>query len=513
MMTNELKKALKTAIKKKGNKRKREANQDDSDDDNLATILATCVGMVRTASVYPRHPIGLDMPDSFTDYAPSMLSSLHDTSANMGWDTDAALTITCLRGDMLWIDDSDEAIRSIPSLQGINGGSSIVGGVGPCLVRSKCGVYLIDPEAVYLTPTKDQPLFRVAAAQRFKAMGVRLVQCYNGTTDDVLECMSTGRYVTLTEEGGRDRHGLPRSILVLSTQPVPKFPITNVVRQLVKSIKNGNRPAMLYADDFDEPGVAVKSEIVSRGLSVSKSMCAMLTYCPAMIFNEAKCSLEERTRLYVRRLGYPASGLLERMCSMKESGDLPKLTTLNEDSLVVDSAKFKRRSYKRKDINDYPKRDNPPWWIAYSDGYGGGESLGGESYDGAVGGYLFVCPASGDMIHKLYASQEQYPSALFQFYVEVEAMGFTCKEMYIDTFTNNISAETEEVAAMFQCRLIPVSAGSPQEVAFVETAHRVIAGRSRAMLFGAPHLPKWCWALADKYAVYIGRLLPQSSRE
>ena len=32
---------------------------------------------------------------------------------------------------------------------------------------------------------------------------------------------------------------------------------------------------------------------------------------------------------------YPASGLLERMCSMKESGDLPKLTTLNEDPLAV----------------------------------------------------------------------------------------------------------------------------------------------------------------------------------
>ena len=111
----------------------------------------------------------------------------------------------------------------------------------------------------------------------------------------------------------------------------------NVVRQLVKSIKNGNRSAMLYADDFDEPGVTAKSEIVSRGLSVSKSMCAMLTSCPTLIFNEAKCSLEERTRLYVRRLGYPASGLLERMCSMKESGDLPKLTTLNEDPLVVDS--------------------------------------------------------------------------------------------------------------------------------------------------------------------------------
>ena len=32
------------------------------------------------------------------------------------------------------------------------------------------------------------------------------------------------------------------------------------------------------------------------------------------------------------------------------------------------------------------------------------------------------------------------------------------------------------------------------------------------MLLGAPHLPRWCWALADKYSVHVGRLLPQSTR-
>ena len=69
------------------------------------------------------------------------------------------------------------------------------------------------------------------------------------------------------------------------------------------------------------------------------------------------------------------------------------------------------------------------------------------------------------------------------------------------------------MAALFMVKIVPVSAGTPQEVSFVETANRVIAGRSRAMLLGAPHLPKWCWALADRHAVCVGRLLPQSTRE
>jgi hypothetical protein len=65
---------------------------------------------------------------------------------------------------------------------------------------------------------------------------------------------------------------------------------------------------------------------------------------------------------------------------------------------------------------------------------------------------------------------------------------------------------------LFQTKLVPVSAGTPEEVSFVETAHRVVAARSRAMMLGAPHLPKWCWALSDKHSVYVGRLLPQSTR-
>ena len=33
------------------------------------------------------------------------------------------------------------------------------------------------------------------------------------------------------------------------------------------------------------------------------------------------------------------------------------------------------------------------------------------------------------------------------------------------------------------------------------------------MMRNDPHLPAWTWALADKYAVYTGRYLPQSTRE
>ena len=72
------------------------------------------------------------------------------------------------------------------------------------------------------------------------------------------------------------------------------------------------------------------------------------------------------------------------------------------------------------------------------DGYGGGKSLGGQSYEGAVGGYLFICPSTGEKHHMLYASHEQFPAALFQFLVHVESEGRHCREINVDTYGVNI---------------------------------------------------------------------------
>ena len=79
-----------------------------------------------------------------------------------------------------------------------------------------------------------------------------------------------------------------------------------------------------------------------------------------------------------------------------------------------------------------------------------GESLGGKSYEGAVGGYLFVCPSTGGKRHKLYASHEQFPAALFQFLVHVESEGHHYRECYVDTYGVNISAEAGEVAGLHE---------------------------------------------------------------
>ncbi len=66
---------------------------------------------------------------------------------------------------------------------------------------------------------------------------------------------------------------------------------------------------------------------------------------------------------------------------------------------------------------------------------------------------------------------------------------------------------------MFRVRLAPVSAGTPQEMAYAESAVRVIGKMARSLMAGAPHLDESCWGLVDIYAAYVHDVMPQQSKE
>ena len=138
--------------------------------------------------------------------------------------------------------------------------------------------------------------------------------------------------------------------------------------------------------------------------------------------------------------------------------------------------------------------------------------MGEESYEGAIGGFVFVDSMSGTLRRKLYASTKQFPSILYQFLQDVEREHFECRELVMDTHSVNFSGAAEDVAALFHCKLIPISAGTPQELAFAESGVRNLAKISKAMMNGAPHLPKCCWGLADGYATVVNDILPQRSK-
>jgi hypothetical protein len=502
LLSSAMKRTAAAIAKKNKQKEKKpkikEKKGESEDDEDFSSMLASCF----LAPV--RNTIKRDLVVSGSIV---MAANLHSVEKNCGIDSDAGVSISTMREDFAWLDESREARESINSPSGINGGSSTIGGRGPMVVRAKSGEYLIDPDGVYLEGGPEQPNFRVMSTQRLKVHGVRVVGCFKGTETDVLQDRTSKKIVELAEEGPKDK-----KILVLNTMPCPVFQNMSRVKLIVSEIRKRNISAMVHDldsnDDINDISLAMTVDdeiaVAINGLGEKGIPDSV------MAFNLAKVSDEERSRVFCRRFGYCSPLLLKIMSEDKHFGELPKLVELNEDNAIMDAAKFKKKPHHRNDPDISMGR--PPWFRVYVDGTGGGNSMGCESYEGAIGSYLFVCSSTGEIHHKLYASHEQFPAALFQFLVHVEGEGNRCHEIYCDTFAVNISAEVEEVAALFFVKVIPVSAGTPQEVSFVETANRVIAGRSRAMLLGAPHLPKWCWALADKHAVYVGRLLPQSTR-
>jgi hypothetical protein len=149
----------------------------------------------------------------------------------------------------------------------------------------------------------------------------------------------------------------------------------------------------------------------------------------------------------------------------------------------------------------------------YADGYGGQNSMGSESYQGGIGGFVFACPVSGKIKAKLYSTQEQFPATLYQVLQEVESEGYVCRELYVDTHAVNISSAAEEVASMFKMKIIPISGGTPQELAYAESAVRTLGQMSRAQMIGAPHLPKMMWGLSDLHAAYVHSSLPQKGKQ
>jgi hypothetical protein len=92
------------------------------------------------------------------------------------------MSISTLRSDFPFgIDERKNVIDRLPIPSGINGRESRVGGIGSMVVKAKSGELLVDPDGLYLSPGKDQPNFRVMAAQRLKSNGLRLVQCFWNT--------------------------------------------------------------------------------------------------------------------------------------------------------------------------------------------------------------------------------------------------------------------------------------------------------------------------------------------
>ena len=473
----------------------------DLDEKDLSSYLKSLM-FVRTI---PRHRVGIQK----ITVANISKMQLLDVSCHACCDSGSGTGISTCENDFVWV-NKDPSSKASVEIRGPSIGVPTCGGRGALVFR--CEIEgkpygIVHPDGVL---AESEMQFRVLSERVNKARGLRMV---NGEyhSPDYLECVRSRKKIRMKTHD---------DILVLQTQgkaieikDSPEF------RQVVEEIRQEKRSPLVDLTYYLEndvgqiPGDDKGSKLFNSCLhnidmmSLENRLKERIT---SLVFNEAKATPIQQARLWLRRFAYCDSSLLPKMASMPEYGDFPKLPYLNEDSLVSDQAKFKRKPFKANDPS--VTMDCPPWWRVYFDGYGGQGSLGGESYEGAVGSYIFVCCSTGSVDVRLYASHEQFPVALHQFLRRVEAEHFKVHVLYGDTFSANLSEDVEEVCALFKCSVLPISAGTPQELAFAESMVRTIKRMSTAMMLGAPQLPRESWACADKYAVFVHDFLPQSTR-
>jgi hypothetical protein len=418
---------------------------------------------------------------SMTVLPVNVAKSLHDMRY-VGIDTCSAVSVSTELADFFYLDRSEEARTSV-SLNGVGSGGPTVLGRGPMMIstvdETGTQVYMLDPAGVLIKSDARQSKLRILGQQRMKSFGFNVVQDYC-TGKDHLNYRDEIRIPLVTMNG------------ILMVKSIP----WNANREQLKSLDlliednaNGvnNRYCFAVENSWTKP---------FGDLDADKDYEQRVEELPTIIINEAQLSQPERNRLDHWRFAHRSS-----------SGK-----RYEEQCHTCEQSKHKS-VFKRNDVfHSTSASTGKPYWRLYGDAYGGQRSMGAQSYQGAVGGFVFVCPISGRIKTKLYATQEDFPAILYQVFQDIESEGYVVRELYVDTSSVNISSAAEEVSGMFKVRIVPISGGTPQELAYAESAVRTLGQMSRSLMIGAPHLPKMMWGLSDIHAAYIHMTIPQKGK-
>ena len=144
-------------------------------------------------------------------------------------------------------------------------------------------------------------------------------------------------------------------------------------------------------------GKGVSTMMAVQALLFATTICALSV--SSMIMNEGKLDDTERAWLWHWRWGHGDWNGPVKASEGLDPADVLTNVKLNVDSAVCDKAHFKRGSFPRNDPLDH--NGDPPFWRVYVDGYRGQGSMGMESYEGAIGGFVFYDRSSKTLRNKL----------------------------------------------------------------------------------------------------------------
>jgi hypothetical protein len=346
----------------------------------------------------------------------------------------------------------------------------VILGRGPMLVSALDSegrrIFMVDPAGVLVASGDSQARLRIYGQQRMKRFGYHVVQEFS-TGKDYLNYRDLIT-IPLTTTAG---------ILMVKTIP---WNLDENQKKRINSLVDD-----VISKSFDYYCFLLEEEVGVGSPS------------PCLLMNIAKLSRVEQKRVYHWRHAHRS----------------PIGEKYDERCHTCEASKHKSTFKRNTCFQGTTVSTNVPYWRLYCDAYGGQRSMGVESYEGGIGGFVFACPISGTIKAKLYATLEQYPAVLYQVLQEIESEGYVTREIYCDTAAVNLSQAVKEVVEMFKVRIVPISGGTPQELAYAESAVRTLGQMSRSMMLGAPYLPVWVRGMADLNAAWVHRAMPQKAKQ
>ena len=269
-------------------------------------------------------------------------------------------------------------------------------------------------------------------------------------------------------------------------------------------------------DESSQYSRRLSRDITTSGLSAK-----------VFVLNAALLSQQERAMLWHNRLAHVGPEVPIEL-SKKDINGVPTAYgvdvthRLNCDCVVCDKAKFKIAPIVR--VPKELRTRAPPLSVIYIDGFGGQQSMGnkgtGQTYDlfgksigNAVGGYVFVCSATGAVTPMLYSMKSQFPVLLRRFILGVLSMHWKVQIIRATDSEIVSNDEVEQICAEFDILLQPPGVGTPEEMGFAENAVGQMSRMARAMAINAPHLPSCLWSAMYMYAGVLSWILPKKAND
>ncbi len=222
----------------------------------------------------------------------SLANAFHDLDL-VGIDTCSAISVSIEKDDFIFVDNSRDARDSV-TLRGVGGSSSVIGGRGPMVVKTKDKegdeVLMFDPSAVYLDPDElddTQARFRIFGQARLKRAGLKIVQDKYGDDEDYLVYRNGEMEIPMETND---------DIVTVRTMPLD-----------------------LTTEQDLKLGAYIEEVI---GGSKEEHAFIKMVHCNSFIMNEANLSLEERARLAHWHQAHRqcGDGIVRENCPICEEG-------------------------------------------------------------------------------------------------------------------------------------------------------------------------------------------------